>query len=64
MDALTAEARSARQPEIKTGYGEVESKVHFILPHTPDGDGITKPLVIGLVISEAKQMLVFDQNLT
>ena len=26
------------QTEIKTGYGEVESKVRFPLPHTPDGD--------------------------
>jgi transposase InsO family protein len=25
------------QTEIKTGYGEVESKVRFPLPHTPDG---------------------------
>jgi hypothetical protein len=29
------------QTEIKTGYGEVESKVRFPLPHTPDGDEIT-----------------------
>ena len=28
------------QPEMKTGYGEVESKVHFPLPHTLDGDEI------------------------
>jgi len=26
--------------EIKTGYGEVESKVRFPLPHTLDGDEI------------------------
>ena len=28
------------QPEVKTGYGEVESKVRFPLPHTLDGDEI------------------------
>ena len=28
------------QPEMKTGYGEVESKVRFPLPHTLDGDEI------------------------
>ena len=33
------------QTEIKTGYGEVESKVRFPLPHTPDGDVITNQLV-------------------
>src|SRR5258705_3417908 len=33
------------QTEIKTGYGEVESKVRFPLPHTPDGDEITNQLV-------------------
>jgi putative transposase len=33
------------QPEVKTGYGEVESKVRFPLPHTLDGDEITNQLV-------------------
>ena len=28
------------QPEMKTGYGEVESKERFPLPHTLDGDEI------------------------
>src|ERR1700674_1751969 len=28
------------QPKMKTGYGEVESKVRFPLPHTLDGDEI------------------------
>jgi hypothetical protein len=33
------------QPEVKTGYGEVESKVRFPLPHTLDGDEILPKLV-------------------
>ena len=33
-------APEARQAEIKTGYGEVESKVRFPLLHTLDGDEI------------------------
>jgi putative transposase len=33
------------QPEVKTGYGEVESKVRFPLPHTLDGDEILTKLV-------------------
>jgi hypothetical protein len=33
------------QTEIKIGYGDVESKVRILLPHTPDGDEITDRLV-------------------
>jgi putative transposase len=33
------------QTEITTGYGEVESKLRFPLPHTPDGDEIFTTLV-------------------
>jgi putative transposase len=33
------------QPEVNTGYGEVESKVRFPLPHTLDGDEILTKLV-------------------
>jgi putative transposase len=31
-------------PEIKTRYGEVESKLRFPLPHTLDGDEISTKL--------------------
>jgi hypothetical protein len=43
---------------VKTGYGEVESKVPFPLPHTLDGDEI---LMVGFGIFEPKQMLVFGK---
>ena len=33
------------QPELKTGYGEVESVLRFPLPHTLDGDEILTKLV-------------------
>ena len=38
-------ARETWQPEVKTGYREVESKVRFPLPHTLDGDEILTKLV-------------------
>ncbi len=38
-------APEAWQTEIKTGYGEVESKGRFPLPHTPDGGEILTKLV-------------------
>ena len=46
------------QPAVKTGYGEVESKVRFPLPHTLDGDEI---FMIGPGKTEPNEMLVFDQ---
>ena len=40
-------APEAWQIEIRKGHGEVESKVHFPLLHTPDGDGkINKPVAL------------------
>src|SRR6267378_3340716 len=38
-------APEAWQPEVKPGYGEVESKVPFPLPHTLDRDEILTKLV-------------------
>jgi hypothetical protein len=43
---------------VKTGYGEVESKVRFRLPHTLDGDEIT---MIGSGNFEPVEMLVFGK---
>jgi len=43
-------------------HGKVDSKVRFPLLHTPDGDEISTKQVIGLVIPEPDEMLVFDRN--
>ena len=43
------------------GHGEVESKMRFPLPHTPDGGYLKSETVIGPGNFVPTEMLVFDQ---